>query len=223
MPCVKYVAMRYNGGVEINVTLISIATIVFAILVSMVLHEVMHGLVAHRLGDDTAYLSGRLTLNPLQHIDPFTTVLLPLFLVLIGLPPFGAAKPVPVDYRKLKGGDAGMALVAVAGPLTNLVLAVVFALIIRAFKAEMSIGTFNFLELIIQVNLSFFIFNMIPFPPLDGSRLLYALAPEPVQEFMVTIERMGFTAIFIFMFFIFPLLRPGMIQILVSLERWLIF
>ena len=208
---------------EINVTIVSIASIIIAILISMVLHEVMHGVVASHLGDDTAKMSGRLTLNPLQHIDPFTTVLLPLMLVLVGLPPFGAAKPVPVDYRKLRYGDAGMALVAVAGPLTNLALAVAFALLFKGVGPLIGAGLSNVLALIVQVNLSFFIFNMIPFPPLDGSRLLYAVAPEPVQDFMRFIEGMGLSAIVLFMLVIFPLLRPGMIDVLIRLETILLF
>jgi Zn-dependent protease len=208
---------------EINITIVTILTIVGAILFSMVLHEVMHGLVASHLGDDTARLSGRLTLNPLQHIDPFTTVLLPLLLVQLGLPPFGAAKPVPVDYRKLRHGDAGMALVAVAGPLTNLALAVAFALFLKGLGPSMGQGFVDALAIVVQVNLSFFIFNMIPFPPLDGSRLFYALAPEPVQDVMRMIEGMGLSAIFIFMLVIFPLIRPTMIEVLIWFERILLF
>ncbi len=205
-----------------SVTILQLVIVFGILIISVVLHEIMHGLVAHRLGDDTAKLSGRLTLNPLNHIDPFATILLPLVLVTLGLPPFGAAKPVPVDYRRLKYGDAGMALVAVAGPLTNLGIAAIFGAILRLSPSLLGTATGEVVQLFIQVNLSFFVFNMIPFPPLDGSRLLYALAPESVQNFMRYIESMGLAAIVMFMLVIFPLLRPTMIESVLWLQRALI-
>lgn len=205
-----------------SVTILQLVIVFGILIISVVLHEIMHGLVAHKLGDDTAKLSGRLTLNPLNHIDPFATILLPLVLVTLGLPPFGAAKPVPVDYRRLKYGDAGMAIVAISGPLTNLGIAAIFGAILRLSPSLLGTATGEVVQLFIQVNLSFFVFNMIPFPPLDGSRLLYALAPEPVQNFMRYIESMGLAAIVIFMLVIFPLLRPTMIESVLWLQRVLI-
>lgn len=177
-----------------------------ALVIAISLHEMMHSLVGYWLGDDTARLHGRITLNPLKHIDPLTTVALPLILILAGLPPFAAAKPVPINMHRLKFEEFGMALVGIAGPLTNLLLAIIFALLVRIITPEGPLLIFLLMN--ISMNIGLFIFNMIPFPPLDGSRVLYALAPEPVQNFMMQIERMGFTAILLFMFVGFPVISP---------------
>lgn len=170
-----------------------------AILLSMAIHEAVHAFTAHALGDTTAKDEGRLTLNPLKHIDLYTTVLLPIILILIGVPPFFAAKPVPFNPTRVKFDEFGAALVGVAGPLTNFVLAAIAALIIRISGVAVGTDMFHILSIFVVVNLGFFVFNMIPFPPLDGSRLLYAFAPEPVQRVMYQIESMGFTAILLFM------------------------
>ncbi len=191
-----------------------------ALLVAISLHEMMHSVVGYWLGDDTAKLHGRISFNPLRHIDPLTTVALPLILILAGLPPFAAAKPVPINLYRLKFQEFGMALVGIAGPLTNLLLAIIFILILKlvdpvalSFLAESRIainGSYlsGFLAYSVLINIGLFIFNMIPFPPLDGSRVLYALSPEPIQKVMMQIERMGFTAILLFMFVGFPLISP---------------
>lgn len=187
---------------------ITTLTIVFgSILLSMTLHEAMHAFVGYWLGDDTAKHEGRLTLNPLAHIDLFTTILMPLFLVMLGAPPFGAAKPVPFNPYRIKWGEWGAALVGVAGPLTNLALALLAGGILRIFAYDLPdfwiqlIGTFTL------VNLSFFIFNMIPFPPLDGSRVLYAVAPDSVRRVMEQIENMGFASIIFFFVLFYAFLR----------------
>lgn len=177
-----------------------------ALLIGISLHEAMHAQVGYWLGDDTAHAHGRITFNPLRHIDPITTIALPLILVVMGLPPFAAAKPVPINMYRLKFQEFGMALVALAGPFTNLLLAIIAALIMRITAPT---GWFSdFLLMNIAMNTGLFIFNLIPFPPLDGSRVLYALAPEPVQKLMEQIERLGFTAILLFMFIGFPLIAP---------------
>lgn len=179
-----------------------------SILISMTLHEAMHAYVGYWLGDDTAKHMGRLTLNPLAHIDLVTTILMPLFLVMIGAPPFGAAKPVPFNPHRIKWGEYGAASVGASGPLTNLVLALFSGGIIRVFADQLPqfwllcLGTFTL------VNASFFIFNMIPFPPLDGSRVLYAIAPDSVRKIMEQIEAMGFAAL-IFFFVIFYAFLSG--------------
>ena len=161
------------------------------ILFSMVLHELSHGLVAYWLGDTTAKDDGRLTLNPLKHLDPFMSVLLPMMLYFMNAPVFGGAKPVPVNSRNLKGREWGMALVALAGPLMNFILAFIGFLIIR-------FGGYS--EIAVQfmhINLGFMIFNLLPIPPLDGSRLLYAIAPDGVRRFLEPMETYGIILVYL--------------------------
>ena len=185
-----------------------IGLLLIAILLAMGLHEAMHAFTSHWLGDSTAHEAGRLTLNPLKHIDTLTTVLLPLGLVLLGLQPFFIAKPVPFDPDNVRHEEFGIALVGVAGPLTNLFLAILAAVLLRTVGAPGADLIARFLLIFLQVNIGFFVFNMIPFPPLDGSRLLYAFAPEPLQKVMLTIEAYGFTSILIFMFLLYPVISP---------------
>ena len=168
---------------------------VFVVTVfSMVLHELAHGFTAYKLGDDTAKNDGRLSLNPLKHIDPFMTIIIPLVLAISGMPVFGGAKPVPVDSRKVKGGEWGFALVAFAGPFTNLVLAFIFFLLLAWTGGTGLLGTF--LSTGVMVNLGFCLFNILPIPPLDGSRILYALAPEVIKNLMRAMERYGIIIIY---------------------------
>ena len=184
-----------------------IVIVLGVILVSMTLHEVMHGFVAYWLGDDTAKHQGRLTLNPIKHIDPFMTIALPLLLALSGGPIFGGAKPVPFNPSRLRYGEWGVALVAIAGPLTNLVLAFLSFGLLVLFGSNMAdiAGSFGIAQTIlvlsVQVNIGFFAFNMLPLPPLDGSRVLYALAPEFVRRGMEEIERFGIFVVFVIIIF----------------------
>ncbi len=191
-----------------------------AIIISMAIHEAVHAFVAHWLGDTTAKDEGRLTLNPLKHIDIYTTVLLPLLLIIVGVPPFFVAKPVPFNPSRVKFEEFGAALIGIAGPLTNFLLAAIAALIVRS--TNMGLELFEIFNIFIIINLGFFVFNMIPFPPLDGSRLLYAFAPEPVQAFMYRIERGGLMSILIFMFLLFPLIIPVVSSIVETLYRFLL-
>ncbi|AHB42334.1 Zn-dependent membrane-bound protease, M50 family protein [Candidatus Saccharibacteria bacterium RAAC3_TM7_1] len=170
--------------------------ILVVILFSMTLHEAMHGFVAYWLGDDTAKLQGRLTLNPIRHIDPFLTLLLPLLLALAGGPIFGGAKPVPFNPARVRYDEWGAALVAAAGPLTNFVIAFVLFGIYAMIGTPQSGFLAQFLIAGVYVNLGFFIFNSLPIPPLDGSRVLYALAPEFVRRGMEAIERFGLIVVF---------------------------
>jgi Zn-dependent protease len=191
---------------QLNLT--DIAIILGSILISMTLHEAMHGFVSHWLGDDTAQLEGRLTLNPLAHIDLMTTVLLPLMLVILGLPPFGAAKPVPFNPYKVKWGEWGVALVGISGPLTNLVLAIGAGVAARFIGTGLGSTTLIAIEAFAQVNIAFFLFNMIPFPPLDGSRVLFAIAPDSVRQIMLSIEGMGIMGLLVFMFIFYQFIGP---------------
>jgi hypothetical protein len=193
-----------------------------SIILSMGIHEAMHAFTAHWLGDTTAKDHGRLTLNPLKHIDIVTTVLLPMVLILFGMQPFFIAKPVPFNPDRVRFNEYGAALIGIVGPLTNLILAVLAAGIIRLFGIAIGTELFTIMSLFIQVNLGFFVFNMIPFPPLDGSRLLYAFAPEPVQRLMYGIERGGIMTILLFMFFFFPFIGPLVSNIVNSMYIFLV-
>jgi Zn-dependent protease len=174
-----------------------ILVVLGVILVSMTLHEAMHGFMAYFLGDDTAKLEGRLTLNPVKHIDPFLTLLLPLFLAVVGAPIFGGAKPVPFNPNRVRYDEWGAALVAIAGPLTNLLIAfVLFGIYALLGAPHEGIGAL-ILTTGVVVNLGFFVFNIIPIPPLDGSRVLYALAPEFARRAMEVIEQYGIIFIFL--------------------------
>jgi Zn-dependent protease len=186
-----------------------IIQIIIILLFSLTLHELMHALVSDKLGDPTARHQGRISLNPLAHIDPFATLLLPALLILAGSPViFGAAKPVPFNPWAVRYGKWGVALIAVSGPLTNLAIAAVLALYVQF--VSLGTGAITFLVTAISVNIAFFVFNMIPFPPLDGSRVLYAVAPRPVRDIMDRIEGAGLIAFFIFLFFGFRFIAPFM-------------
>jgi Zn-dependent protease len=186
-----------------NFDLTGIVLFVVVLVISLTLHEAMHAYVAHALGDTTAKEEGRLTLNPLQHIDLLLTIILPVMMILLHYPPLLIAKPVPIDPRNVRHGEYGSALVALAGPFTNLALAIIAAILIRL--AGVSGGL---LDMFVQVNVVFFVFNMIPFPPLDGSRLLYALAPEPLQRLMYQIESMGFVVTILVFLVASPFILP---------------
>jgi Zn-dependent protease len=179
---------------------------IVSMLISLTLHEAMHAYAAHALGDTTAKEEGRLTLNPLQHIDLMLTIALPVVMILLHYPPLLIAKPVPFDPRRVKYGEYGSALVALAGPFTNLGLAIIAALLIHVVPVDGLVATF--LITMLEVNIIFFVFNMIPFPPLDGSRLLYAFAPEPLQRIMYQIESAGFAVTILVFLLLAPFILP---------------
>ena len=191
---------------------IQLLFVLISMLIAMSFHEAMHAFVGHWLGDDTAKLEGRLTLNPLKHIDIFTTVLLPVVMIAAGLPPIFAAKPVPFNPAQVKYEEFGAALVGIAGPLTNLALACVSGLIFQ-LGIVTSNGWSDFIVLFTLVNVALFVFNLIPVPPLDGSRLLYAFAPEPLQRVMRTIESFGLVAIFILIFVFWQFIGPIILEL----------
>ncbi len=177
-----------------------IVIILIIVFLSVVLHELSHGIAAYWLGDYTAKNAGRLTLNPIRHIDPYMSILVPVILYILGAPVFGGAKPVPVNYHNLKWREWGMALVALAGPATNFLLAF-FAFLIGHFSGLIyglggEVWEFVFSELI-YINLGFMIFNLIPIPPLDGSRVLYAIAPDGFRSVLVNVEHYGIIVIYV--------------------------
>lgn len=174
---------------------------IIIIIFSAILHEVSHGLAARALGDKTAEYAGRLTLNPLAHIDPYGSVIMPLFLWFIsgGRFLFAYAKPVPYNPYNLKNQQWGPALVGIAGPATNIILAALMAVLIRSDVFALGVSQFLFRALVINVSLA--VFNMLPIPPLDGSKLLYALLPARYDRIKYQLERYGMWAALIFVFF----------------------
>lgn len=175
-----------------------IIVILIIVLFSAIVHEVSHGLMAERLGDSTARDMGRITLNPLPHIDPFGSIMLPLLLLAVGSPIiFGAAKPVPVDFRALRPRRLGMALVSLAGPFSNFALAIICALIIK-FALANAVAYPILLEAIV-LNLVLGTFNLVPIPPLDGSKILASLLPENWWPGLFRFERWGFVLVLVFL------------------------
>jgi len=162
--------------------------IVFVIF-SIILHEIAHGYVADLLGDPTARYSGRLTLNPLPHIDPIGSVLLPGILALSGSSfLIGWAKPVPYNPYNLRNGKWGEALVAFSGPATNILLALIFGLILRFWGGGLDPAMIQLLAMVVFANLSLAILNLLPIPPLDGSKILKALLPYSLAQSYARLE-----------------------------------
>ena len=178
------------------------------LIMSVVIHEVAHGYAAQYLGDPTARLAGRLTLNPLKHLDPVGSFLVPLLTWISGGFVFGWAKPVPYNPYNLKQGRWSEAFVAIAGPVSNLLLAAVFGTIIRfgiGFLPQTMVSVF---VLIVLVNISLAIFNLIPIPPLDGSKILFAFLPAHLGHIREMLERFGFVLVILFTVLIWKLLLP---------------
>lgn len=166
---------------------------VTVLLFSVMVHEVSHGVVALKLGDSTAKDAGRLTLNPLKHLDWFGSVFLPLFLASLGAPVIGWAKPVPYNPRNLQNPKKGAGLIALAGPISNIILAIIFGIIARVFFAlagdSILLTLINF---IIIINLALALFNLIPIPPLDGSGILFSFLPSSFIALQDFLTRYGF-------------------------------
>jgi Zn-dependent protease len=163
---------------------------------AVVIHECAHAFVAYKLGDPTAKRMGRLTLNPIAHIDPFGTVVLPILLILMNAPVlFGWAKPVPINFANLHNPKRDMIWVGLAGPASNLLFAFIASLLLKAGLKSIPVAAFV-LESMMVLNVVLAVFNLIPLPPLDGSRVLVGLLPMPFAMFVIRIERYGFLILF---------------------------
>lgn len=208
-----------SGSIEI----LQIAFVVVFVVISLALHEAAHAWVAWKCGDPTAKDLGRITLNPLPSIDPFMTIILPGMLMLMGMPAFGGAKPVPVSYHRLRHPLRDMMLVALAGPATNFLLSIVFLL---SLKVASHLGgyrggdlLFEVLQFSLYANLALTTFNLIPVPPLDGSRVMAWLLPPGLREPYQELERFGLFLVVALV----TLLRmvPGLNGLIVSGSRQL--
>jgi len=188
-------------------TAAGIGVFVVVLFISIAVHEMMHAYTAYRLGDDLAHSRGRISLNPINHIDPIFTIALPAVMLFLGMAPILAAKPVPINTARIQGGDLGLAAVGLAGPLTNLVLATIGSLVLNSVVSSTGLAH-DIGELFVRLNVALFVFNMMPIPPLDGSRLLYAVAPDPVKRVMAQIEQMGMAMILILLIVLLPFLSP---------------
>lgn len=185
---------------QFSTSVYSVTTWIIPLMFAIILHEIAHGYVAMLLGDRTAKNAGRLTLNPVSHIDPVGTIALPIILMLTSAPVlFGWAKPVPVNYYGLNNPKRDMGIVALAGPATNFILAIIFAIIIHIFSyilpSDSHIAQWIFKNLIngINISLALGVFNLFPVLPLDGGRIVTALLPEPYSSRWQETERYGFT------------------------------
>lgn len=185
---------------------------------SAIIHEYAHGLAADMQGDPTARYAGRLTINPIPHIDLWGTILLPIMLSVAtgGSFMFAYAKPVPYNPYNLKNQKWGPSMVALAGPMANLLLAVAFAILIRLLPGSTLVPV---LAVIVYANVMLTIFNLVPIPPLDGSKILYALLPNPAYKIKDFLDKYGFFILLFFVFFLFELIAPlieGLFMLLVG-------
>lgn len=181
------------------------------LIMSVVIHEVSHGYAALYLGDQTAKYQGRLTLNPVRHLDPVGSFLVPALSYMLGGFIIGWAKPVPYNPYNLRPGRWSEAMVAGAGPLSNISVALIFGILIR-----MGVGGLAFVQiasLIVLINVLLAVFNMMPIPPLDGSKILFAIFPEKFGQFRAFFERQGIILLIFFIFFIWQLVFPLVLAI----------
>lgn len=188
------------------------------IVPSAIIHEYAHGLAADMLGDPTARLAGRLTVNPIPHIDLWGTILMPITLSVLtgGQFLFAYAKPVPYNPYNLKNQKWGPAIVAIAGPAANLLLAIAFAIFVRILPAS---NFTSILSIIVYANVMLTIFNLVPIPPLDGSKILYALLPDSARGIRDFLDKHGFIILLFFIFFLFELISPvidGLFRLLIG-------
>lgn len=181
--------------------------IIIVLLFSVVIHEVSHGAFAYYLGDPTAKYAGRLTLNPLKHLDPIGSVVVPLVLVLAGLTPVGWAKPVPINPNNFRDKKWGELKVSFAGPASNLIVALFFGLLIRLllFLDYMPANLYFIFSYIVLINILLALFNLVPIPPLDGSHILFSILPysPQIKKVEMFLRQFGFL-ILVFLIYLFP-------------------
>lgn len=184
--------------------------LIVILLFSVVIHEVSHGVVANYLGDPTAKYAGRLTLNPLKHIDPIGSILVPLFLVIIRSPfLIGWAKPVPINPYNFRDQKYGSAKVALAGPASNLAIAIFFGLILRFVPIGSSASGLSFMfSYIVFINILLAVFNLIPVPPLDGHHILFSFLPYSLQSVKVFLTQYGTFILLFIILFLFQFIMP---------------
>lgn len=211
-------------GFSLLGAIITITILVF----SAILHEVAHGYVADRLGDPTARLMGRLTLDPRKHIDPFLSILLPLILYLTSPIIFGGAKPVPVDPFNLKDGRKDVALVSLAGPATNVAIAIIAALLLKTLFPGQSLGMVfqsgsmlgAIIGTVVHINLLLAVFNLLPIPPLDGSKIFSLILPEGLANAFLSLGRYGMFILLILL--MFPIGGLSIMQIVGNVLTYII-
>lgn len=215
----------YIGSMD-NALIYRAAVAIVPLVVAIVFHEVAHGWAARALGDPTAHEQRRLSFNPLRHVDPMGTIVVPLGLALAGAPVFGWAKPVPVDARRLREPRTGMMLVALAGPGMNLALALVAAVVLGGFTG-VGLSTDGFLgQMLVEfilVNVFLALFNLLPIPPFDGSHVLEGLLPRPLAIRYERLRGLGF-ALVILLIVVLPMVAPNaniVARIVVPPARWL--
>lgn len=178
------------------------------LLYSIIAHELAHGWVAYKLGDPTAKLQGRLSLNPIKHLDPIGTIMLFIF-------GFGWAKPVPINLSNIPDRRKGLILVSSAGIAANIIFAFIALLVSRLISPELSGVTAKILYILAKINIILAAFNLIPIPPLDGSKILMGFAPEGIRRFLFQIEPFGFFIVIGFLYF-------GFLDPLINFFQWII-
>lgn len=200
-----------------NDTIFQAAALVLPLICAIVFHEVAHGWVARALGDPTAAEMNRLSLNPLRHVDPVGTLILPAILKLTGAPVFGWAKPVPVNQMRLRNPRFGMMAVAAAGPATNLLLALIAAITMGLLARSWGAGDLSLASAFVVANLQNFLllniflalFNLLPLPPFDGSHIVEGLLPRPAAAIYARLRPLGFPLLFLLLL-VLPWLFPGL-------------